>query len=315
MLNEYRNSTTYCSMIPIAVPEDPSPTSHRRRGGSGCRRRRARPARSGRARRQRERARAQAPGKSTPSPPCVARPAVYARRLAARPIDGGGRMRIRWYGQAAFLLTGRAAGLHRPLPRRRASRAREEALRLPPIAGVEADVLLVTHEHGDHNAVEAVGGSPHVVRSTAGTFETPIGEVVAVSWSTTGSGRARDVTRSFASSSTACGSATSETSGRTRCAPSSGGRSARSTPVRAGRRRGACRRRGRGRDRADREAVPRRPDALPDRGRRLARPAGAFLEALGAPVERIDGSVAEVEPLLGTHEFPRCCCSTPPARD
>jgi L-ascorbate metabolism protein UlaG (beta-lactamase superfamily) len=45
---------------------------------------------------------------------------------------------------------------------------------------VEADLLLVTHEHVDHNAVEVVGGSPQILRSTAGTFESPIGEVIAV---------------------------------------------------------------------------------------------------------------------------------------
>ena len=50
----------------------------------------------------------------------------------------------------------------------------------PPITGLEADLLLVTHEHGDHNAVERVGGDPVVLRSTAGTFHSPIGEVVAV---------------------------------------------------------------------------------------------------------------------------------------
>ena len=42
------------------------------------------------------------------------------------------------------------------------------------------DLLLITHEHVDHNGAEAVGGSPHTVRSTAGRFETPAGEVVAV---------------------------------------------------------------------------------------------------------------------------------------
>ena len=30
----------------------------------------------------------------------------------------------------------------------------------PPIEGVEADLLLVTHEHIDHNGVEAIGGDP-----------------------------------------------------------------------------------------------------------------------------------------------------------
>jgi hypothetical protein len=35
-------------------------------------------------------------------------------------------------------------------------------------------------EHGHHNAVEAVGGSPPILRSTAGTFDSPVGEVIAV---------------------------------------------------------------------------------------------------------------------------------------
>jgi L-ascorbate metabolism protein UlaG (beta-lactamase superfamily) len=40
--------------------------------------------------------------------------------------------------------------------------------------------VLVTHEHVDHNAVERIGGSPAVLRSTAGRLESPLGEVVAV---------------------------------------------------------------------------------------------------------------------------------------
>ena len=39
----------------------------------------------------------------------------------------------------------------------------------------------VTHEHLDHNGVEAVGGEPPVLRSTAGRHDlAPIGEVLAV---------------------------------------------------------------------------------------------------------------------------------------
>jgi L-ascorbate metabolism protein UlaG (beta-lactamase superfamily) len=45
---------------------------------------------------------------------------------------------------------------------------------------VTADLVLVTHEHADHNAVEVVGGSPAVLRSTAGRLESPLGEVLAV---------------------------------------------------------------------------------------------------------------------------------------
>jgi L-ascorbate metabolism protein UlaG (beta-lactamase superfamily) len=98
-------------------------------------------------------------------------------------------MRIRWFGQAAVLLTG--AGGERvfidpfgefPPEMLAARRERTPDFRFDyaPIADVEADLLLVTHEHFDHAGVEAVGGQPHTVRSTAGTFETPIGEVVGV---------------------------------------------------------------------------------------------------------------------------------------
>jgi L-ascorbate metabolism protein UlaG (beta-lactamase superfamily) len=52
--------------------------------------------------------------------------------------------------------------------------------RYPPIDRVAVDLLLVTHEHRDHNAVEAVD-APVVLRSTAGRFESPVGEVVAIS--------------------------------------------------------------------------------------------------------------------------------------
>jgi L-ascorbate metabolism protein UlaG (beta-lactamase superfamily) len=50
----------------------------------------------------------------------------------------------------------------------------------PAIAGVEPDLLLITHEHSDHNGIEAIGGEPAVLRSTAGTLGSPLGEVVAV---------------------------------------------------------------------------------------------------------------------------------------
>ncbi|HYA08648.1 MAG TPA: MBL fold metallo-hydrolase [Gaiellaceae bacterium] len=98
-------------------------------------------------------------------------------------------MRIRWFGQSAFLLTGRDGGRvfidpfgEIPAEMLAARRERMPDFRFDyaPIEGVEADLLLVTHEHFDHNGVDAVGGEPHVVRSTAGTFETPLGPVVAV---------------------------------------------------------------------------------------------------------------------------------------
>jgi L-ascorbate metabolism protein UlaG (beta-lactamase superfamily) len=50
----------------------------------------------------------------------------------------------------------------------------------PPIPSQTADLVLVTHEHFDHNGVTVVNGEPQIVRSTAGRIDTPIGEVVAV---------------------------------------------------------------------------------------------------------------------------------------
>jgi L-ascorbate metabolism protein UlaG (beta-lactamase superfamily) len=50
----------------------------------------------------------------------------------------------------------------------------------PPIEGVEADLLLVTHEHIDHNGVDAIDGDPAILRSTAGRHESPLGEVIGI---------------------------------------------------------------------------------------------------------------------------------------
>ena len=69
--------------------------------------------------------------------------------------------------------------------------------------------------------------TPVVIRSTAGTLDSPVGEVVAIaSEHDDGAGTPVGRTRSSASPSTACGSATSGTSASTLCDPSSGRRSA-----------------------------------------------------------------------------------------
>jgi len=91
-------------------------------------------------------------------------------------------MQVEWYGQSAFRLAagdttvaidpfGDMSGL---------ASARGMQFDYPPIEGVNADLLLVTHEHIDHNGVEAIGGDPTILRSTAGKLESPIGEVTAV---------------------------------------------------------------------------------------------------------------------------------------
>jgi L-ascorbate metabolism protein UlaG (beta-lactamase superfamily) len=84
-------------------------------------------------------------------------------------------MKIRWFGQSAFLLSD---DRHRvfidPF-----GDIDSPQWSYPPIEGVDADVLLVTHEHRDHNVVDAIGGEPTVLRG-AGTHESPLGDVVGV---------------------------------------------------------------------------------------------------------------------------------------
>jgi len=91
-------------------------------------------------------------------------------------------MQIQWYGQSAFALRGNDATVFidpfGDMSGLTASRGLQ--FDYPPIEGVEADVLVVTHDHVDHNAVEVIGGSPAVLHSTAGTHESPVGEVVGV---------------------------------------------------------------------------------------------------------------------------------------
>jgi L-ascorbate metabolism protein UlaG (beta-lactamase superfamily) len=90
-------------------------------------------------------------------------------------------MQVEWFGQSAFALReGETTIAIDPFGEMPGLADRGMRFDYPPIAGLAADLLLVTHEHGDHNAVDRVGGDPAVVRSTAGRFQTPVGEVVAV---------------------------------------------------------------------------------------------------------------------------------------
>ncbi|MFI5382446.1 MAG: MBL fold metallo-hydrolase, partial [Tepidisphaerales bacterium] len=67
-----------------------------------------------------------------------------------------------------------------PFGNMEAARSRGFDWGYPPIIDAAADLLLVTHEHSDHNAVEAIAGVKQTVRSRAGTFDTPTGKVVGV---------------------------------------------------------------------------------------------------------------------------------------
>jgi L-ascorbate metabolism protein UlaG (beta-lactamase superfamily) len=91
-------------------------------------------------------------------------------------------VRVRWYGHSSFLLSDGKSVFVDPFPATAADGMKEHGLVFdyPRIEGVEADVVLVSHEHADHNGAEEIGGDPTVIRSTAGTFDSPVGEVRGV---------------------------------------------------------------------------------------------------------------------------------------
>ena len=91
-------------------------------------------------------------------------------------------MQVEWYGQSAFRLTAADKTVvidpFGDMSAMAASRGMQ--FDYPVIDGLAAELLLVTHEHIDHNGVEVVGGDPAILRSTAGALESPIGEVTAI---------------------------------------------------------------------------------------------------------------------------------------
>jgi L-ascorbate metabolism protein UlaG (beta-lactamase superfamily) len=91
-------------------------------------------------------------------------------------------MQIQWFGQSAFrLAAGDTTVFIDPMGDIAALAARGGLkLEYPPIESVGADLLLVTHEHADHNGVDRIDGEPVVLRSTAGRLDSPIGEVIAI---------------------------------------------------------------------------------------------------------------------------------------
>ena len=91
-------------------------------------------------------------------------------------------MQVEWYGQSAFRLAAPEATVAvDPFGDLSAlAGARGTVFDYPRIEDVQADLLLVTHEHIDHNHIDAIGGEPVVLRSTAGKLGSPVGEVVAI---------------------------------------------------------------------------------------------------------------------------------------
>ncbi len=79
-------------------------------------------------------------------------------------------MKIKWYGQSAFLLTSND-GTHIVTDPYEPN-AFDGAVGYGPITD-KAEVVLVSHEHGDHNYVKGVPGNPVVVRGTGN--HTPAG--------------------------------------------------------------------------------------------------------------------------------------------
>lgn len=90
-------------------------------------------------------------------------------------------MRIRWYGQSAFLLESNKGSIFiDPFGDMSALAGRGMRFDFPAIQDAHADLLLITHEHLDHNVDSVVSGVQQTIRSTAGTFSTAFGQVVAI---------------------------------------------------------------------------------------------------------------------------------------
>lgn len=90
-------------------------------------------------------------------------------------------MQVEWYGQSAFSLSAAEGRVFvDPFADLSPLAGRGMRFEYPPIEAGEVDLLLVTHEHLDHNGVEAIAGEPALLRSTAGRHESPIGAVTGI---------------------------------------------------------------------------------------------------------------------------------------
>jgi L-ascorbate metabolism protein UlaG (beta-lactamase superfamily) len=90
-------------------------------------------------------------------------------------------MHVEWFGQSAFALTAPDATVFvDPFGDLSPMAARGMQFDYPAIEAGNVDLLLVTHEHLDHNGIEAISGEPAILRSTAGRLDSPIGEVLAI---------------------------------------------------------------------------------------------------------------------------------------
>ena len=158
-------------------------------------------------------------------------------------------------------------------------------------------MLLVTHEHGDHNAVEVIDGSPAVLRATAGTHDSPLGQIVGVaSEHDEMAGTERGPNTIFVFTLDGVRVAHFGDFGQTRAARRAGGRDRRRRPRDpARRRRPDDRCRAGVRDRRASGAAVGGADALRHRtGSTSSQPADDFLAKFGDSVHRADGPIVDL---------------------
>lgn len=223
-------------------------------------------------------------------------------------------MKIRWYGQSAFAIEDGHRVFVDPFGDMSAAASRGLVFDYPAIEGAEADLLLVTHDHFDHNAVELVGGDPLVLR-TPGTHETPLGEVVGIaSEHDDAAGTQRGPNTIFVFPLGGLRLAHFGDFGQPALRPEQrqaiGEIDVLLLPVGGGPTIGGEPAAALVRELAPRLVVPHhyRTDAV-----NFLEPPDAFLDALGAPVERLDASEAEVGPLLGSRGEPRVALLATPS--
>ncbi|HET8640213.1 MAG TPA: MBL fold metallo-hydrolase [Solirubrobacterales bacterium] len=90
-------------------------------------------------------------------------------------------MRVEWFGQSAFCLRGAEGSVFiDPFDDISGLASRGIRFEYPAIDAGEVDLVLITHEHRDHNGVEAIAGEPAVLRSRAGKHDSPIGAVLGI---------------------------------------------------------------------------------------------------------------------------------------
>jgi L-ascorbate metabolism protein UlaG (beta-lactamase superfamily) len=226
-------------------------------------------------------------------------------------------MRVEWYGQSAFALSaGEQTVFIDPFGDVSGLAARGMQFEYPPIAGVSADLVLVTHEHRDHNGVEAIAGDPAILRSTAGRLDSPFGEVLAIaSEHDPAAGTQRGPNTIFALAHDGVRVVHFGDFGqralRDEQAEAIGKPDLLLLPVGGGPTIG---------DGAAAEVVrevePRLVVPMHYRTEQadFLEPPDAFLDALGARVERLEDSEAVVDDLLGTHEALVVALLAPPSR-